>query len=95
MEESFDIVYMREDVGALYSPEERDEMLHDLVLENFVEVRQEELEHRSGVCSSRVASSNTDNVVGWHGEKGVFIGLDPDTALISTTMETYRSVFEP
>jgi len=93
--ESFDIAYMREDIDALYSPEERDEILHDLVLENLVEVRQEDLFAPLGGLefTSRVFEHGI-NVVGWDGEEGVFVGLDPDTTLIPTTMETCRSVFE-
>ncbi len=58
-EESFEICYMREDIGALYSEEEREEVLHDLVLENLVEVRQEGLFAPLGTSNSRVGCSNT------------------------------------
>jgi hypothetical protein len=58
-EESFDIVYMREDIGALYSENEREEILHDLVLENLVEVRQEGLFAPLGTSNLRVECSNT------------------------------------
>ncbi|WP_231184092.1 hypothetical protein [Haladaptatus sp. DYF46] len=94
-EKSFDIVYMREDIGSLYSEEEREEILHDLVLENLVEVRQERLFAPLGdlQLTSRVFEYGI-NVVGWNENAGVFVGLDPDETLIPTTIRACRSAFD-
>lgn len=94
-EESFEICYMRENIGALYSEEEREEILHDHVLENLVEVRQGGLFAPLGHLrfTSRMFEYGI-TVVGWNENAGVFIGLDPDETLIPTMIRACRSVFD-
>ncbi|SIQ89532.1 hypothetical protein SAMN05421858_0725 [Haladaptatus litoreus] len=93
--ETFSIAFMRDDIGALYSDSERQKIAHDLVLENLVEVRQEDLFEPLGDLqfTTRVFEHGI-NVIGWGGTRGAFIGLDPDETLIPTTIRACRTVFD-
>ena len=90
--ESYDIVYIRDDIAAQYSEEMREQIFNDLVLENLVEVRQQDLFPPLGGLkyTARVFDGGI-NVIGWEEDKGVFIGLDDDVSLVEPTISACRS----
>lgn len=87
----YDITYMREDIDEKYTEEMREEIFDEVVLESIAEDHQKDLFPALGDLQYTIrVFEDGINLVAWHDDEAVFVGLDHDETLLGPAVAVCR-----